>query len=222
MTSTPERPERPLRFLTLGPEGSCHENAVRAYLRFHRLTESARISLCSDLVAAIDELRADRADYVVQCSAHLNVHLATERAWQEAPVVDTFIYPTKPIALLLRSDVTEHRSLGLVPATAGYVDAGAWETVVEEVSKPVVGRKLLEGHYDAGVTTTEYLELSDGRLRLGAMIGEVTTTWVVYGRTPRFTGEVIGTDCRDYLLAGAAGPTGPAAPTMPTPATPTA
>jgi hypothetical protein len=194
---------RKLRFLTLGPGGSCHENATLAYLRHHDIEGDAVIDFRDDFLESIDLLRAGQADFVIQCSAHPAVHLATERAWLEAPVVDTFIYPTKPLALLLRTDRRVHRSLGLVPATAGYVDLNEWETVVDEPAKPVVGKHLLEGRYDAGLTHHEYLDQSDGLLRLGTFIGAVTTTWVVYGRVARFSGEVLGTGSGEYLRARA-------------------
>lgn len=192
-----------LRFATLGPSGSCHENAVLRYLGFQGI-EGSELRLCLNFDEALEWLRAGEVDFLVQCSAHPNVHLITERYFRQVPVVDTFIYPTKALVLLSRSDVEAPKTIGLVPATAGYIDLSRWETVIEEPSKPVVGSKLLAGAYDSGLTQLEYLEKSDGTLRLDDYIGPVTTTWLVYGRRPRFDGEVIGTACRDFLLTGQA------------------
>ncbi|NUT49238.1 MAG: hypothetical protein HOV94_18315 [Saccharothrix sp.] len=191
-----------LTFTTLGPEGTCHENAVKRYLEFQGLTADAEIDLITDFHEGLERVRRGDTDFLVQCSAHPEVHLITERYFGEVHVVDTFIQPTKELVLLSRTDVARPRTLGLVPATAGYVDVSQWE-VVTEPSKPVVGRNLLAGKYDAGLTHLEYLELSDGALKLDAYIGAVTTTWLVYGTRPRFTGEVIGTPCREFLVAGA-------------------
>jgi len=190
-----------LTFTTLGPAGSCHENAVHKYLDFQGLSGESRVDFCLDFRAGLERLRDGDSDYLVQCSAHPEVHVITERYVGEVHVVDTFIHPTKELVLLTRSEVDKPRSLGLVPATAGYVDVSEWEVVVPEPSKPVVGRKLLAGEYDSGLTHLEYLEQSDGALRLDRYIGAVTTTWLVYGRRPRFSGELIGTRCRDYLIA---------------------
>jgi hypothetical protein len=192
-----------LVFTTLGPEGSCHENAVRNYLRFHELTAAAEIELVLDVDEGLERVRWGESDYLVQCSAHLNVHLTTERYRSEIPVVDTFIYPTREIAVLSQAHVVRPRTLGLAAATAGYVDTAGWEELIYEPTKPVVGRKLLAGAYDSGITTIEYLERSGGALRLDKYIGSVVTTWLVYGTRPRYAGDVIGTPCRDYLLGKA-------------------
>ena len=82
--------------------------------------------------------------------------------------------------------------LGLVPATAGYVDASDWEEVVDVQSKPIVAAELLAGRYDSGLTHLEHAALHPGELRVDLEIGEIDTTWVVYGTRRRFAGEVIG------------------------------
>lgn len=58
-------------------------------------------------------------------------------------MVDTFIYPTKALAVLARTDVESPRSLGVVPATAGYIDPAEWEEIVDVQSKPIVAEELL-------------------------------------------------------------------------------
>jgi hypothetical protein len=107
-------------------------------------------------------------------------------------VVDTFIYPTKALALLRRREIEQPRSLGLVPATAGYVDLSAWDEVIDVQSKPIVAEELLDGRYDAGLTHLEHLAANPGELSLVEEIGEIDTTWVVYGNTKRFEGDLIG------------------------------
>jgi hypothetical protein len=51
---------------------------------------------------------------------------------------------------------------------------------------------LLRGDYDAGLTHVEHLEEHPDEFRLDLDIGEIDTTWVVYGTRKRFRGEVIG------------------------------
>lgn len=178
-------------FITLGPAGTCHENALRHYLDFQGLSDY-EIDLVPELLPAIDRVREQPDTYLVQCSAHLHVHLVTERYYKEVFVVDTFIYPTKALALLVRTDVETPSSLGIVSATRGYPDLSKWETIIDEPSKPVVARKLLAGEYDAGLTHQHHAEEHPDRLRLVELYGAVDTTWVVYGRRKRFKGEVIG------------------------------
>jgi chorismate mutase len=179
------------RFITLGPSGTCHENALRHYLEFQGLAD-VEIVLVEKLLDAIVQVR-DRSDtFLVQCSAHLHVHLVTERYHEEVFVIDTFLYPTKALALLIRTDVQEPGSLGIVDATKGYLDLRRWDTIVDEPSKPVVARNLLAGRYDAGLTHLHHAHEHPEILRVEETYGAVDTTWVVYGPRKRFRGAVIG------------------------------
>ncbi len=177
-------------FITLGPSGTCHENALLHYLEFQGI-DSYEIVLVEDLLGAIERVK-DRPDtFLVQCSAHTQVHLVTERYHTEVFVIDTFLYPTKELALIVRSDVRDPQSLGIVAATRGYTDLERWETIIDEPSKPVVGRHLLAGTYDAGLTHLHYGREHTHALRVQEVYGAVDTTWVVYGSHKRFSGEVI-------------------------------
>jgi len=180
-----------LTFITLGPQGTCHEAALLRYLELQGLSD-ARIVLVEDLLAAIDTVREQENTFLVQCSAHVQVHLVTERHHREVFVMDTFIYPTKELALLIRSDVSDPQSLGIVSATRGYLDLARWRTLIDEPSKPVVAEHLLEGRYDAGLTHLHHAHEHPDVLRVEEVYGAVDTTWVVYGRRKRFRGEVIG------------------------------
>lgn len=178
-------------FITLGPSGTCHENALLHYLEFQGLT-SYELVLVEDLLEAIGQVREQPFTFLVQCSAHVQVHLVTERFHEEVFVVDTFIYPTKALALLVRRDVATPTSLGIVSATRGYLDLARFPTVVDEPSKPVVARHLLAGAYDAGLTHVHHAEEHPDVLRVEEYYGPVDTTWVVYGPRKRFRGDVIG------------------------------
>jgi len=178
-------------FITLGPSGTCHEAALRRYLEFQGLAD-ARIVLVEDLLGAVEQVRECEDTFLVQCSAHLQVHLVTERYFREVFVVDTFIYPTKELALLIRTDVEQPSSLGIVSATRGYTDLTRWSKIVDEPSKPVVARHLLAGDYDAGLTHLHHAAEHPQVLRVEEVYGAVDTTWVVYGRRKRFHGAVIG------------------------------
>lgn len=196
-------------FITLGPSGTCHENALRHYLDFQGLSDY-EIDLVPELLPAVDRVRSTPDTYLVQCSAHLHVHLVTERYHREVFVIDTFIYPTKELALVVRTDVPQPRSLGIVSATRGYPDLSKWETIIDEPSKPVVARKLLAREYDAGLTHLHYVEEHPDRLRLLECYGAVDTTWLVYGQHKRFQGDVIGQRA-PWLFTGESEPSRPVA-----------
>lgn len=177
--------------VTLGPTGTCHERAAIEYMAFQGV-EEFEIELIDDFFDGLERIRGREGAYLIQCSAHPRVHEVTERHWKEVFVVDTFIYPTKALAVLSRREVERPRTLGLVPATSGYIDAAEWERVIDVQSKPIVAAELLEGRYDAGLTHLEHLHAHPDELRLVQEIGEIDTTWVVYGTRKRFAGEVIG------------------------------
>ena len=183
--------DNPIKVITLGPEGTCHERAVKRYFAFQGVDEY-EIELTTDFFGGLDTVRERPNTFLVQCSAHPKVHEITEKYWTEVFVVDTFIYPTKHLVLLSRKDVERPRSIGIVPATKGYVDLSQWEEVIDVASKPIVGEGLLRGDYDSGLTHMEHVEEHADELRLDLDIGEIDTTWVVYGRQKRFKGEVIG------------------------------
>ncbi|HEV7482880.1 MAG TPA: hypothetical protein VGO13_07260 [Solirubrobacterales bacterium] len=178
-------------FVTLGPTGTCHERAVGEYARFQGI-EDYGIEFITDFFDGLELIRGRDDAFLVQCSAHPLVHKITEKYWTEVFVVDTFIYPTKHLVLLSRKEVEEPRSIGIVPATKGYIDLSQWDEVIDVASKPVVGEGLLRGDYDSGLTHMEHFEEHSDELRLDLDIGEIDTTWVVYGTTKRFAGEVIG------------------------------
>jgi hypothetical protein len=177
--------------VTLGPTGTCHERAAIEYMAFQGV-DDFEVEFIGDFFDGLERIRGNDSAFLIQCSAHPEVHKVTERYWSEVFVVDTFIFPTKPLAVLSRRDVDHPQSLGLVPATAGYLDLSRWEEVTEVQSKPIVAAELLEGRYDAGLTHLEHAALHPEELRVDMEIGEIDTTWVVYGTTKRFKGEVIG------------------------------
>jgi hypothetical protein len=192
-----------ITLVTLGPEGTCHERACREYMRFQGVGEY-RFELIGDFLDGLERVR-DRDDaFLVQCSAHPKVHEVTERHWTEVFVVDTFIYPTKALAVLTRREVERPRSLGLVPATAGYIDRDDWEEIIDVQSKPIVAEELLAGRYDSGLTHLEHLAEHEDELRLDLEIGEIDTTWVVYGTRKRFQGDVIGIPSAELFERAAA------------------
>jgi hypothetical protein len=187
-----------IKLVTLGPEGTCHERAVRRYMGFQGI-EGFEIEFIGDFLDGLERIRGQENAFLIQCSAHPKVHEVTERHWQEVFVVDTFIYPTKALAILTRREIEQPKSLGLVPATAGYIDRGDWEEIVDVQSKPIVAEELLAGRYDSGLTHLEHLTEHEDELRLDLEIGEIDTTWLVYGTRKRFQGEVIGIPSRQIF-----------------------
>lgn len=200
--AAPDQLTVPPTFITLGPEGTDHEHVTLAYLRLQGLSDVAEVSLVTDLVGdGLERVRTEPNSMLVQCSAHQQVNEVNMRYPDEVVMVDAFMHPTMELALVVRADVDAPRSLGIMPATAGYIDLDDWEEVVHEPSKPVVSQGLLEGRYDAGITFAR-----DGRehpdvLRVAKSFGEVMTSWVVFANRRRADAAgLIGRTLTDFYL----------------------
>jgi hypothetical protein len=178
-----------MRIATLGPAGSNHEKATRAYLRFHGLSD-AGLSFFETYSEALELLRSGKIDFFTQVCAHPEVAITIEKFHREIFLVDSFIGPTRPMGVLTRSDVETPRSLGYMIATAGYFDQSRWSTIVTEISNSAVAQGLLAGKYDSGFTTTELVDRYPDRFRIDEYIGEVDVCWLVYGRERVRLGEI--------------------------------
>lgn len=195
--------EQKIRFSTLGPDGSCHSNALKQYLKFQGIEQKASVSYFTEFDNGIFSLESGLTDFVVQCSAHPEVHIFTEYLNAKFPVIDTFIYPTKPLALLRRVGTyyKEKPKLGIVAATEGYMQSelANYDTVSFQ-SKPLVGKALLDGTIDFGLTHEEYAEAPGNSIEVVRRIGAITTTWIVYGKSQRFEGEILGNKITPYYV----------------------
>ena len=178
-----------LRFITLGPDGSCHSNAVKEYIKYQKIPD-AEIRFTSSFIEGLEMVHDNQGDYLVQCSSHPQVNIVTEKYHEEIQVVDTFVFHTQEIALLERRDVEKAISLGLVPLCEGYLGDITYLKHIYEYSKPMVGKGLLNGKYDAGITYYNYYLKHPDQLSLRKRIGKVLCTWIVFGRETWF-GETI-------------------------------
>ncbi len=185
-------------FGTLGPTGTCHENATKHYLRHFGLDENA-IVLVDNFDVGIELLHDGAFDYLVQNSAHTGVHIVTEKYHNEFPVVDAFLFPTQEMAILEQADVDEPRTLGIVEACNGYLDGISYPEKIYEEAKPILARKFIEERaYDAALIYIKHHTENPGRFRVRKYIGHVVTAWVVYGRDQVFKGDVLSTLPRDF------------------------
>ncbi len=180
-----------ITFLTLGPAGTDHDHTLRQYLTFQGIPD-ARICLVDDLLASLEELRGATNTYLLQNSAHPDVAAVTERYWDEIRVVDSFVAPTKPMAILRRADTPRPRTLTIMPATRGYLRPGEWDEIVTVRAKPLIGVGLLDGSFEAGLTHLSWAEEHPDQLVVMERIGPVDTAWLVYGHPARRHDGVLG------------------------------
>lgn len=174
-------PEKRLRFATLGPAGSNHEFVLAKYLA--ALGVEAEPVLFATFDDAFQALAAGEVDHLLQVAVHPSVAAGVGANLGEIHLIDSFLTSSQPMAVLTRADRPRPRSLGLMPATADYVDTSRWRDTTLEPSTVDVWHGLEAGRYDSGLTLRRFLDAAPDRYRLDWEIGAVTDAWLVYGRT---------------------------------------
>lgn len=178
-----------LTFGTLGPAGSNHDWVAKRYLDFHGLRQ-VHIELFTEFDEAFDALFNGQIHHVIQVAVHPSVPHTVAKYRGRAHLIDTFISPSQPMAVLTRVEVETPATLGLQMATRDYVDASRWPTLVPEISTITVAEGLLAGAYDSGLTLLRIAEQYPDRFRVDEVIGTVDDAWLVYGLEPTCQGQV--------------------------------
>ncbi len=163
--------------------------AIR-YAEFIGVTEF-RLALVGAFPEAVALLRSGQADCIVQCAAHPDVAQTIGLNRTEIFVVDTFIAPAKPLAILSRRDVANPRSIAFHPATRTYADLRHWDRHVEEQSTVRVAEGLLAGKYESGITALEVARAYPEQLRVELNIEPPHDAWLVYAMEPACNGGIV-------------------------------
>ena len=172
-----------LTFSTLGQAGSNHHFVLQQYLAAHGIEEACRIVLFDDFHAGARALIAGEADYLLQCAVHPAAAEITGTYRSAMVVVDAFISPSRPMALVRATHSEEGAGkVGVQPATQTYADLSAWPTVVHEPTVLAVQTGLSEGRYGAGIVFSDFAEKYADCFDVIEPIGTVCDAWIVYGR----------------------------------------
>lgn len=181
-----------LIFSTLGPEGSNHHFVLQKYLAAHGIAQASRIVLFDDFHPGARALIAGEADYVLQCAVHPAAAEVTGTYRTAMVVVDAFIAPSQPMALVRSKGRGEGVArVGVQPATQTYADLSAWPTVVHEPTVLAVQSGLTQGRYDAGIVFTSFAVAHADRFEMVQSIGTVCDAWIVYGGKSVDQGRVV-------------------------------
>jgi len=172
---------------TLGPEGGNHDWVAQRYLAAIDATGIA-VVLCRDFDEAFERLFDRNVAFVLQAAVHPAAQSSVARHRGRAHLIDAFLSPSQPMALLKQKNVGAPKSLGLQPATRDYLDLTRFDRLIEEPTTTAVAEGLLSGRYEAGITLTRFLEAHPDDLALDTSIGEVVDPWLVFGREPAFEG----------------------------------
>ncbi|HYF21674.1 MAG TPA: hypothetical protein VEA40_27690 [Ramlibacter sp.] len=178
-------------FATLGPAGSNHDLNARRYVAFHGL--GARVDCVGSFDEAFARMQDGRAGFVVQACLHPQVGDSIGRHRDRFPLVDCFLGPTAPMAVLVRRDAAPRGRIGFMPATRVYFDPSPWTEQVSFASGSDVATALLEGRIDAGFTDRGWADRRPDVLRVEMDVGPVDVAWLVYG-SRRVCGDGIVAD----------------------------
>ncbi|MGI9477922.1 MAG: hypothetical protein ACR2PI_14565 [Hyphomicrobiaceae bacterium] len=193
---------------TLGPAGSNHAYVARRYLEFHDQGH-ARLELFPNFEQAFDSLLCGAIDHVIQVAVHPSVTSTIARLRNRAHLIDTFLSPSQPMAVLTRAGVEKPSSLGLQMATRDYIDTTRWPTLIAEPTTISVADGLLAGKYDSGITLARFATAHPSVLVVDEAIGTVVDPWLVFGNQPVVTQDALiwpdspaawllkGTKCRN-------------------------
>jgi len=171
-----------IRFATLGPSGSNHQFVVERYLAFHGLGDCATISLHSDFSAGVASVLDGGADFLVQCAVHPSTPGTVARYFDGLYVVDTFISPSRELAIVRNRAKPQSRSIAAMQPTLGYTDLSKWQEIIPTDTVAAVELGLLEGRYDAGLTYASLADDHPDRFCVSEHIGSVDDAWIAYGR----------------------------------------
>ena len=188
-----------LRFLTLGPESGNHGFVLRRYLAAHGLRPQvqATVGYVEDFHDAARQVIAGEADFLMQCAVHPAAPEITGRYRNALFVVDAFVSPSQPMALLRSTQPVAHGgaavrdAVGLQPATEHYVDLSRWPKRVLEPTVFAVGQGLLQGRYAAGIAFEALAHEYPDRLAVVQPIGAVCDAWIVFGPRPVDRGQAL-------------------------------
>lgn len=173
-----------VKFVTLGPSSTNHALVSERYLKFRELPaeDLGYVASPQEGFRAVD---AGEADYFILCAVHPETPLVVGQAFSRVFIVDTFIAPSHPLAVVARADVANPKSIAVLsPSTRAYEDLSRWEHVVEVTSGTLhdVLDGLLDGRYDAAVVYASCVTQYPDRLRLVRALGSPDDAWLVLGR----------------------------------------
>lgn len=181
-----------LRILTLGP-GTNHDLVARRYCAFHGLDPEAALGFIDEPDEGVRRVLAGEADHLLLCSVHPDAARITAQNFRRLFIVDTFISPSKELAVLTRRGVAAPLSLAVFAPTLDYVDTSRWRDIIVERQGSIVtvAARLLAGGCDSALVYLDYAERYPGRFEVTELIGSPDDAWLIFGRTRAWQGRIV-------------------------------
>jgi hypothetical protein len=180
-----------MKFVTLGPPGNNHELVTLRYLDFHGLRNRAVVEFVADFPAGTAAVLRGDADFMIQCAVHPDCATTMARSFEGLHALDSFISPSRDLAILQRKDAVQPRTLTVMSPTLGYIDASRWAKIERVATVSEVTAGLIEGRYAAGIGYASAAKDHPELLRVAQFIGTVDDVWIVYGRARLAEGRLV-------------------------------
>lgn len=180
-----------MKFITLGPAGNNHELVTRRYLDFHGLSATATLTLTGDFAEAVAAVLVGEADFLVQCAVHPDCTATMAKSFQGLHAVDTFLSPSRDLAIIRRKDAAPTGALAAMSPTLDYIDSSGWDRIDLVPTVSDVAQGLIDGTYVEGLAYASLAEAHPDILKIEHFIGTVDDAWIVYGRTRVTEGRLL-------------------------------
>lgn len=173
---------------TLGA-GTNHDFVARRYAGIRGFAPEPLA--CDSPRAALHAVLDGRADCAVICAAHPEAPALPAEFHKRLYIVDAFVAPGKPLALVSRAQIATPFSVGLFVATLGLADLSRWKDIVVERAGTIadVEARLAKGAYDSALVYGDFPDRVPG-YRLEERIDPPDDAWMVFGRERAYTGEI--------------------------------
>ncbi|HVZ44986.1 MAG TPA: hypothetical protein VHA82_14335 [Ramlibacter sp.] len=171
-----------IKFITLGPVGSNHQLVVERYVQFQGLEGKASIEFFKTFAEGSARILDGSADFMLQCAVHPETVDTVARYSQGLYVIDTFISPSRDLAVIRDRRAPPPTSIALMNPTRDYTDPARWGEVVSMPTVVAVAQGLREGRFARGLTYASVAAEDPERFEVEEFIGSVDDAWIVYGR----------------------------------------
>jgi hypothetical protein len=165
--------------------------------------DQTRLGFFADPDDGVARVKAGEAEFLILCSVHPDAARITAQDFRRFFILDTFISPSKTLAVLTRKGVAQPRSIALFGPTQDYVDTSRWDEVIVETTGSIVtvAERILAGGCDSALLYLEYAERYPDRFDVAELIGSPDDAWLVFGTNRASDGGLVA--CRDSAVARA-------------------
>lgn len=168
--------EKQIIVATLGPEGTCSENAAQYYINNNHYR--GNIELYSTFEEAIETLKAGISDFVIVPSAYRKLADIIFDGRNIIEIADVFILITPGFVAVIMNELTKIKKVAAHSSPANLAsECFPYAQLIISNSNSHSANMLVSGEVDACITTKKCIELSS--VKIIRDFGEISMSWNV-------------------------------------------